>query len=124
MKSLNFVLKEMRMSAKLIFQRLLLLVVFLLAGAVAYSQTPANTGNPQVDKKVKFVIKPNSRDEKVVMRDNQMKRIDKQRQQAIIQKMQQLRQKRLMMMKNDKNRRYEMMQRKKQMMQKRKSIRR
>lgn len=111
MESLNNILR------KLVIPGLLFFAIISVQ-----AQTPENT-NLKGERKVKFVIKPNSRDEKVVMRDNTLKRIDKQRKQAVMQRMQQMRQKRMMMLKNDKVRRSETIQRRKLMMQKRQSLR-
>ncbi len=95
---------------------------FLFAIFSVQAQTP-ESGNINGQEKVKFIIKPNSREEKVVVRDNTLKRIDKQRKQAAIQRMQQIRQKRMMILKNDKVRRSETIQRRKLMMQRRQSLR-
>ncbi len=102
--------------------KLIILGSFLGISFSIQAQTPDNTGL-KVEGKGKFVIKPNSRDEKVVMRDNTLNRIDKHRNKAVIQRMQQMRQKRMMMLKNDKVRRQEIQQRRKLMMQKRRSLR-
>lgn len=111
MESLNKILRKLIISGSLLF-----------AIVSVQAQTPENA-SIKGDGKVKFVIKPNSREEKVVMRDNTLKRIDKQRKQAAIQRMQQMRQKRMMMQKNDKVRRSETIQRRKLMMQRRQSLR-
>jgi hypothetical protein len=112
MKSLNKFLRK-----------LIIPGVLLFAIISVQAQTPENT-NIKGSGKVKFAIKPNSRDEKVVMRDNTLKRIDKQRKQAVIQKMQQMRQKRMMiMLQKDKVRRSETIQRRKLMMQRRQNLR-
>jgi hypothetical protein len=105
-----------------ILRKFILLGSFLIAVLSIQAQTPDNIAL-NGERKGKFVIKPNSREEKVVMRDNTLNRIDKQRNQAVIQRMQQMRQKRLMMKKNDNVRRQEILQRRKLMMQKRRSLR-
>lgn len=105
-----------------ILRELIILSSFFFAIVSVQAQTPESV-NIKGQEKVKFIIKPNSREEKVVVRDNTLKRIDKQRKQAAIQRMQQMRQKRMMILKNDKVRRSETIQRRKLMMQRRQSLR-
>lgn len=105
-----------------ILRELIILSSFFFAIVSVQAQTP-ESANIKGQEKVKFIIKPNSREEKVVVRDNTLKRIDKQRKQAAIQRMQQMRQKRMMILKNDKVRRSETIQRRKLMMQRRQSLR-
>ena len=111
-------LKGKRKNFKMIFFVLFLgIAIFSLE-----AQTPEN-GKVKNDKS-RLTIKPNSRDITVVVRNNNFQRINRQRNQIMIQKMQHLRQKKLMKKSIDQSRRQEMMQRRQQMIQQRKSVRR
>lgn len=101
-------------------RRIFFFAVFVLSTVAANAQTPETQAGPGSGdlKKAKLVLKPNSREEKVVMRDNKLMRINMQRNKAVLQKVHQMRQKRLMMLKNDRTKRQEM-QRRKMIMQKR-----
>lgn len=84
--------------------------------------------NPEAAKikidKSKLGIKPNSRDMNVVIRSNNLQRLDRQRNNSMIKKTPQLRQQKALKRSVNQSRRQEMMQRRKQMMEQRSRLRR
>jgi hypothetical protein len=104
--------------------RFFLVTLILLLSSLTGINIEAQPAETSKTDKSKLTIKPNSRDMNVVLRDNTMQRVDRQRQKAVQKKMQQLRQQKAGNKRVNQARRKEMIQRRNQMIQQRNSKRR
>lgn len=108
-----------------IFKNIRVVIVTMLMLTLPEIGIEAQPVDAAKAEKSKLTIKPNSRDMNVVLRDNSMQRIGRERQkQAVQKKMQQMRQQKVGSRKLNQAKRQEMIQRRNQMIQQRNSKRR